>query len=309
MKLKNIFLGVFLAALALSGCDVITNPLVQKTKNSKLPSTVPAFIDSSATSGKYSYQNYKVLVEDCMGHTCSNCPPAVYAGDALIAPASSVAGQVVLMEENMGGFADTVTYAQYPDSAFRKDYRSEAGNNWLVEFAVGSYPWGMINRMGFPATDVLFPNWLDSVNANINRNHSAIATIQIHDSVWTSPRIIGADFEVTFKQTLTGTYLLETAIIEDSINDWQLDGATIYGADSVFWHRNVLRGSFDYTGIGTTISATTAGSTWSTFQTYDFTTGENGKAAKWNMAHCYLVAFVYNSTTKAVVQAEMIKME
>ena len=67
---------------------------------------------------------------------------------------------------------------------------------------------------------------------------------------------------------------------------------------------------------GTVIPSTvtsTAGSSWSTFQTYDFNKGENGKAANWNMAKCYIVAFVYNASTNTtpyvVVQAEMIKVE
>src|ERR1700679_1109014 len=135
MKLKNILGILLVASVAFSACDEIANPVIQKQRNSSLPNRIPDFIDSSATSGTYSYLNYKVLVEDCMGHTCSNCPPAVYAGDALIASSYAHVGRVVLMEENMGNFADTTTYSQYPDSAFRKDYTSEAGNHWLSEFS------------------------------------------------------------------------------------------------------------------------------------------------------------------------------
>ncbi len=169
----------------------------------------------------------------------------------------------------------------------------------------------MVDRTGFLSNMFIqYGNWTDSIQTQITNNSQPSVTITIHDSCWTSPRIIGADFRVNFKKTLTGTYLLEACIIEDSIIDWQKDNASSSGADTNFVHRNVLRGSFDYTGTGNAItSATTAGSTWTSFQTYDFTKGENGKAAHWNMAHCYIVAFVYNSTTKQVVQAEQIKLE
>ncbi len=115
MKLKSIFLGILIAAWSLSGCDVIKNPLLVKQQNSVLPNTPPAFTDSSTTAG-----TFKVLLEDCMGHTCSNCPPAVYTADGLIAPSNPLSSHVVLMEEHMGAFADTVTYSAYPDSTFQE---------------------------------------------------------------------------------------------------------------------------------------------------------------------------------------------
>jgi hypothetical protein len=320
MKLKNIFWGFLLAAIAFYGCDEIAQPLVQKQTNGTLPSTPPTFRDSSATSGPNSYTNYKVLLEDCMGHLCSNCPPAVSVGDGLIGSSSPFPGQVILMEEHMGHFAGTATYAGLPDSAFAKDYTSLAGNNWLTEFGVNLYPWGMINRVGFPNTLQLYPNWQTTVQAMITANSSPSVTIQIHDSCWVPQRIIGVEFQVTFKKAIDTACNLVAAIIQDSILDWQADNSTF---DTNFVHRNVLRGTFDWAagataGTGVLIPSTSssvAGGTWTSYQTYDFVKGENGKAAgispnlPWNMAHCYIVAFVYNSVSKAVIQAEMIKVE
>jgi len=331
MKAKNIFWSIITAAIALSGCDEIATPLVQKQVNSILPTTKPAFWDSSAVSGPYAYTQYKVLLEDCMGDQCPNCPTACAIGDTLISPTGGYPyGQIVMMEENMGDFAiPSNNVAGYPSYAFSTDYRCYASTTWCTLFNLTSatYPTGLINRYGWntssPNMDVGYGGpggtvWQDSIKDLINNNHNAAVTIHIYDSAWTSPRIIGATFQVTFKTAFPGsnTYSLEALVVEDHIVSWQKDGDLILGYDSTYDHRNVLRGAFGNTSGGLpsgivipTSASSTAGGTWTSFQTYDFTKGENGNASSWNMANCYIVAFVFNQATQAVVQAEMIKVE
>jgi hypothetical protein len=322
MNLKNIFLGILIGTIALAGCDEIVNPIFPKQNTSSLPSGPPTYIDSSATTGQGSYTNYKVLLEDCTAHKCSNCPAAGTEAEVLLA--SNLAPQIVFMEDNMGTLAGTAPVGGYPDTAFRVNYVCTADSVWNNLFGIATIglPNGMINRINDPTTKAIYyTNWQTVVQAQINANHNAIATINIHDSCWVPERILGCEFQVHFNQTLSGNYLLVTGIVEDSIIDWQLDNTQVSGADIYYNHHFVLRGTFDVTGTGITISPTTAGSTYTSYQTYDFTKGEHGKAGgydvfnkPWNMAHCYIVAFVYNGTTASptqyqVVQAEMIKME
>lgn len=330
MKLTHIFLVMANGFIVFAGCDKITQPLIPKQLNSSLPNTKPTFTDSSTN-----YNVYKVLVDDCMGHLCPNCPPAVLVGDGLIAPSNPLSSQIVLMEDNIGSFADTGTYVGLPDSALRKDYTSVVGNSWgtkLFNKNTVGYPFGMINRRGYTnssqtVTDMLYGNWQDTIQSLLAANRQPQVTINIHDSCWIPDRIIGVELQVTFKTAFpTGTYLLQTLIVEDSIFDWQKDNSSASNFDTNFLHRNVLRGAFgNNTGglvagvsIPTSVSSI-AGSTWTSYQTYDFVKGENGKAGgmgynpPWNMAHCYIVAFVYNGPSNAtpyqVVQAEMIKVE
>jgi hypothetical protein len=310
MKLKNIFSAIVIAAFYLSGCDEIANPIIVKQSSSSLPNTPPTYLDSSTN-----YKVYKILLEDCTAHKCPNCPPAETEAVTLLT--SSIGPQIVFMEDNMGTLAGTTPVTGYPSYAFSRDYVCVADSNWNILFGIAAIglPAGMIDRMGYPNNmDYQYSNWQTNIQSLITSNPSAAVSIDIHDSCWVPQRILGAEFKVTFNQALTGTFLLETAIVEDSIIDWQLDNALLYGADSLFDHRDVLRGSFDLNGVGTTIPATTSGSTWTSYQTYNFNTGENGRAAGWNMSHCYVVAFIYNSpnnttTPYQVVQAEMIKME
>lgn len=319
MKLKNIILGLGVGLTTLAGCDKIAQPLVSKQVNSTLPSTPPDSVNNSATSGPYSYKTYKVLLEDCMGDQCPNCPAACKIADTIISPTGGFAyyNQVVMMEDNMGSFAVPGTRNGFPSYAFSTDYRCDASNNWCTLFNLtnATYPAGLINRLGWnqtnPNMNVNYPGnaWQDSITYIIQHTSQSVE-INIHDSCWTNPRIIGVEFQVTFIKALpAGTYMLEPAIIEDKIVSWQIDGSLLSGYDSTFVHRNVLRGSFDGAGIGQQIPPLPIDSTWPSYQTYDFTKGEHGKAASWNMANCYIVAFVYNQSTQAVVQAEMVKVE
>ncbi len=319
MAPRKIYWTIFLCIVVLSACDKISQPLQSKIINSTLPNTPPNFRDSSATSGPSSYKNYKVLVEDCMGHLCSNCPPAVFVGDSLIAPTATYPGQVIVMEENMGDFAKAGTVAGYPPYAFAVDYTCLAGNTWHNQFqsieALG-YPAGLIDRRFGPA-NIYYLNWDNTINDTLIPNNSTPSIeINIHDSCWTLQKIIGVKIQVTDVRPLSGNYSLEVVIIEDSIVDWQKDGLKASGYDSLFLHRNVLRGAFGNNMGGLPFGSaippsvtSTSDSSWISYQTYDFTKGENGRAAGWNMERCRIVAFVFNEATYQVVQAEMIGVE
>ena len=309
MKLKNIFFAVILAVIALAACDKISQPIIPKSVASILPTTPPAFIDSSATTGTNSFNQYKMLLEVCGGHLCTNCPLGeTDAESVLISP---IGGHVVFMQDEMGPLAAAELEAGYPDSAFMKVYQCAADSNWYYSFSPNQFPWGLVNREGNWAFN-LYLNYQDSCNLIVGRATGPAVTIDIHDSCWTNPRIIGATFKVKFLETLptTATYALETLIVEDSIYDWQDNNGTY---QSNYLHRNILRGAFgNNTGgnaYGIALSNTTVGNTFTSFQTYDFTNGEYGKAKAWNMALCYIVAYVFNETTNEVVQAEMIKVE
>jgi len=315
MKLKNIFLGLITVGIAFAGCDEISQPLIPKQVNSKLPTTPP----TDTTNNDASYQTYKVLLEDCMGDQCSNCPSAVAVGDTLISTYSNptLAPHIILVEDNMGNFAVPGPSSGYPSYAFSTDYRCVAGNNWCTTFfnPIG-YPAGYINRIGYNGTVVLninANNWQDTIQNELLPQYPSTppVEIRIHDSCYVPQRLIGVHFKVTFMQTLpAGTYFLLPEIVEDPIVSWQKDDLFPIGYDSTFVHHFVLRGTFDLNGIGTQITTpATADSTFTSFQTYDFTKGENGKAATWNMANCYIVVFVYNQATHRVYQTERVKIE
>ena len=327
MNFKRFFWGFLPAAVALSSCDKVSQPLKQAAVISVLPTTPPDYIDSSKVSGANSYTNYKLLLEDLTGHFCVNCPIAAKLGDSIIDPIKNPANaaNIIYMQENMGFDAvpapGIAPPPGLPSYAFTADYRTIVGNTWLTLFNPVGYPMGVFDRTNGPTYGYPYPTWGSVLPPLITPLPTAKVTIDIHDSCWVSQRIMGATFKVNIVNALPGaSYLLETVIIEDSIFDWQSDNSVALGYDSAFCHRNVLRGAIgNNTGgsaWGTPIPnsvTSTSGASWSAFQTYDFKKGENGKAANWNLSRCYIVAFVCNAadntTPYAVVQAEMIKVE
>lgn len=337
MKLKHLFLPLLFATIAFPACDKISNPLLPTLQNSLLPNRKPDFEDSSATSGPYTYKQYKLLLEDCMGDQCSNCPAAVAIADTLISPTGNPThyGQVVMMEENMGFDATPNTaVAGAPSYAFATNYTSIIGNFWNQKyFPFIAYPAGMINRRDWTSgspllVDQNYNAWKDTVNTLLGSNSQPVIYIDIFDSCWVKERIIVADFKLTGLTSLPtlpagSTYNLITLIVESPIISWQEDEFVAGGFDPTFSHTNVLRGAFGNNQGGLTGGVVIPDSvvynqrTWTSRQTYDFTHGENGNAGgignsngpEWNMANCYIVAFVYNTNTLEVLQTEMIKIE
>src|ERR1039457_3648932 len=70
---------ILIFLLFFSSCDKITTPLKNVQGNSALPTTPPTFRDSSININKL-----KVLLEDCTGHLCINCPLAAADAETLL---------------------------------------------------------------------------------------------------------------------------------------------------------------------------------------------------------------------------------
>lgn len=310
MKLKNILLGLLVAVIAFSGCDKISNPIISSS-NGTVPISKPSYINISDTTGASSYKNYKMLLEIIGGHLCTNCPFAQTDAEAILN--SPIGGQVVFIQDETGPESST-SAANIPPGApagsFQVDYQCVADSTWYLNI-FGSplaFPMGIVNREA-PKTNVNYSNYQDSCSKIITRNTSPAVTIKIQDSCWTTnPRFVAANFTLHFLKPRPDSLALETLIVEDSIADWQ-DSANHY--KPYYMHRNTVRGAFGNNKGGSVYGVPIFRSTTDTtiYQTYDFTGGEYGKAAGWNMEHCRIVAFVYNQRTYEVVQAEMIKVE
>lgn len=292
-------------------CDHVSNPVNPARNNGTLPSTPPSFIDSSTN-----YKIYKLLLEDCCGHLCGNCPLAAIESDTI---RTAFPNQIIVMQENMNTtFAAPGTCPLCPNGNFSADYRSAAGNEWDTYFGIDvpGLPEGMVDRVHYSAAgnssvDIEWPNWRNIVDSLLQYNSIPKVTINILDSCWVSQRIIGVRIKVNVPFSLTGSYYLEPVIVEDSIIDWQEDYYPSPQCISNYVRRYTLRGAFNMNNWGDSIptSVTSNAGTFTKYYIYNFTTGENGKAAGWNMKNCYIVAFVYNSIKYDVLQAEMIKVD
>jgi hypothetical protein len=313
--MKTLALIGLVLVIGMSSCDKVDRPFKTGSGTSNLPTSAPTYVTTDSTTMNV----YKLLLEDCTAHFCTNCPTAAADAEALM---TTYGNKIVMMQDNMGALAyppgsksGILLQPGIPSYAYANYYVCDADSAWDAYFGISAQglPQGMINRADYTGAgngsvtmqDFL---WTDTVSAFLAAHPTPQATINIVDSCWVPQRIIGTAVTVNFKTALSGNYQLELVIIQDSIIDWQTNGGS--QKDSTFVHRNVLRGAFNYNPWGDPIASNpSAGSSFTKYYSYDFVKGENGKAASWNMANCYVVAFVYNAATYRVVQADMVRIE
>ncbi len=324
MKAKHwlMLVSVSLVAAVISSCDKITNPIIAKNVYSALPNTPPDHVTQTTDS-----TSTKVLLEDYMGHFCTNCPAAVSAAEAILNGPHG--NQVVSMEVNVGFDADTAGGPSapllppgLPDTAFKVDYRTTAGTDWdntLVNSTNLGVPQGMVDRLHVDANydqDIQYSNWgtiVDSIIAT-----PQLASITMVDSCWLKQQIFGTAVTINLKTAPKSgySYYLEMVVVEDSVEDWQTNGTSDV---QYFIHRFVLRSAINGSwGDQLTLSQNTPITKYYTFTSTKFRFNSatianppQVPARLWNMAHCYVIAFLYqrnNGQTNdySVLQAQIL---
>lgn len=110
---------------------------------------------------------------------------------------------------------------------------------------------------------------------------------------------------------MTGNYNIVLGISEDNVVDWQLDYKISpsvppnYQNNPNYVHRHVFRGAINgVQGFGEQVIAGNADAGFTVSKSYSYAI-----PAAWNENNCSIVAFVYNTATKEIVQAEEVKMK
>jgi hypothetical protein len=161
----------------------------------------------------------------------------------------------------------------------------------------------MVNRKEVNGTSVLESGDWGSALANILTSPPEIS-IELSSNYDSVTRDLGVTANTEFIQPMNGTYNLCVFLVEDSIVNWQ----KIYPSFPVpgypdgdvedYVHRHVLRGSMNTTwGEEIAAGSMAAGDTVFSSYTMVLDTG-------WAENHMSVVAFVYDFTTKEIIQAE-----
>ena len=261
MKHMRNFIIPILFIAALSGCDIIDQP-----KSDMATPTPPG--------GGNVTRN--VLLEDCTGFLCTNCPAAATHAQEL----KTIYGdRLVVVGVHMGGFA----VPSGPD--YTTDFRTEAGNTYKTTFMIDFAPAGLINRK--PYNGVLglgVDSWSSAVGALID--------LPAEMDMWFEPitfnssaNTVSGTVKVAILQPFTGPHNLTIYLTEDHVIDWQLDGNTNVPD---YDHRHVLRSALNSTW-GEELVATSAqvGDTLS--RTFTYSMPSNVIQPN----NCALVAYVY----------------
>lgn len=310
--LKRYFPGlivVITASVLFSTCDTIDPPYTQDTGITRgSPCAFP--VDTTTV-----YR--KVLVEDYTGHLCGNCPDASRNLYNVLKP---LYGDTII---TVGVHAGTSNFTgvcpgenSYPPMApvgsYAVDYRTPSGDTWFSPqgFGISVNPKGMVSRVGYPSAALDWGTW-----GTVIDTMSRVAKMKLQILNTYNAGQLNTCIKTTFLANMNGTFNLSVILTEDSIIDWQKDYAITppnlppYGQnDSAFVHRHVMRGTLNTTygeqiAAGNIVAGDTAVNSYAV-NLLSLPTAINPHNPTLNVAHCHVVAFVFDANTKEVMQVE-----
>ena len=275
-----------------SSCDIVETPYMNTENISQ--------IDTNSN-------NYfkKVLIEDFTGHLCPNCPQAateieaihdIY-GDQIIAIAIHVTKS----------FARPYPASQAPN--FQYDFRTSWGDDLdnLFDISSAGLPRGMVNRTGYPDNHKLGKDeWANAVTNELNK--------EINFGIMINSSNNNINITTQVLNNISGSYNLVVCLTESGIINWQKDGTENI---ENYEHNHILRSILLDEALSSNINYETnqeiqknISYNLTELEEYniDYSTNVaelgNGNAGNWNSNNMSIVAYIYNTNTKEVVQVE-----
>jgi len=283
---KILFALVALAVAGFFACDKIEGPT---RENISIDTTCHFDADNSIPFKK-------TLIVEFTGHLCGNCPAAsVYLNDT-IEPRH--ADSLVIVSVHSGYFAAICTSSTgaCPGGAdnvnFLTDFTCEAGNDWYAYYGIAANPKGVVDGSVIPS----YQSWDAAITGSLLV--APKVRLKIENTYNDQDRKVRACIETKFLNDMSEDYKLAVLLTEDSIVDYQVwyGHSPEYFAD--YMHHHVLRTAFN-TSLGFPIASDTTTANSSVTSGYYITLDPS-----WNADHCSVVAFVYSTTTKEVIQVE-----
>ena len=280
------YLAILSSILIITSCDVEDGPFITD-------------YDSYVNPEK------KVLIEDFTGHLCPNCPDAARELDAI----HDIYGdQIIGMAIHVSkSFARPYPASQAP--SFQYDFRTNWGDELDSYYGISAMglPRGMVNRIGFPDNHKLGKDeWASTVALELKKE------INFKIYITSDDNSISITSEV--QNNISSEYNLVVCLTESNIINWQKDGQ-----DNIedYQHNHVLRTVLMDEELSNS-SNYVAGQQIETLINYDLATLEqynidystntaelgNGNAGDWDASNMSVIAYIYNTNTKEIVQVE-----
>lgn len=295
--MKNIIL--IFALLSAFSCDYIDEPLTK----------VEGGVDSAScpepTFAPNTNTKRNVLVEDFTGQKCTFCPVGAYIIDTI---KQNIGSQVIPMALHVGNFAEPEASGNYTT-----DFRTAGGTSTYNQLAPGAgLPTFMVNRIDTfvsPARfNISYYDLSNSVRSVLST--APIVNLQLITSFDAASGTVCVYSESEVLQTLPDDHSLVVVLLEDSIVGWQKysgsGGDPIYGSTSEipnYVQKHAVRKFINgYEGKQILSASDAVGDKIVNGFTYKIT------ESSWRADHLEVVAFIYNNTTKEVMQAAKAKL-
>lgn len=288
-------------ALILSSCDKVKQPLIIKECKYE---TAHVTKSNALTNGFK-----KVLVEDYTGHTCGNCPRAAETATTLLAKYKD---SVVVIAIHAG-----TQFAPPVPPSYPEDFRTDAGTQWdsYMGMSASGLPKGSVNRAQTPFPQ---PRTTWDALANSLLDGPQQAKILMTSNLDTINLSLNLEVKTTFLTNLNDSASLCVVVIEDSIIGAQKDysppaGVTVVNGDErpdyAFNHtlRGAVNGAWGDLLVPKPITANTE-----VIKTYCHNLdpwGDNIQEKRKKLKETALVAIVYNTVTRKVIQVEKLHIK
>lgn len=275
---RTLLPGLAAAALIFTACDKVTNPV---------------------QSAQVIVSNKKVLIEDYTGQQCGNCPNAAVVAEQLH---DQYGDNVVVIAVHAGFFA------KVNPVPFVTSYTCQAGNDWDgassgFGISLAGNPNGMVNRKDFGAGIIQKETkWSASVA-------QAMKDVDLCD-MWVTPVFYSASntlnttVKAKFKKSYGTNTKLSVVFTEDSIIGPQKDYSKNPDIVPNYVFNNMLRGGINGSWGDLFKTAPIKYNDSLTVKYNDFAID----TSKYKPRRLSVVAFVYNATTKEVIEVEKAKV-
>ena len=278
--------------LYISSCDIVETPYMNTENISQIDTNSNNYVK-------------KVLIEDFTGHLCPNCPQAATEIEAI----HDIYGEqiIAIAIHVTKSFARPYPASQAPN--FQYDFRTSWGDDLdnLFDISSAGLPRGMVNRTGYPDNHKLAKDeWANAVTNELNK--------EINFGIMINSSNNNINITTQVLNNISGSYNLVVCLTESGIINWQKDGTENI---ENYEHNHILRSVLLDEALSSNLNYETNQEIQKNI-TYNLTELEeynidystnvaelgNGNAGNWNSNNMSIVAYIYNTNTKEVVQVE-----
>ena len=275
-----------------SSCDIVETPYMNTQNISQIDTNSNNYVK-------------KVLIEDFTGHLCPNCPQAATEIEAI----HDIYGEqiIAIAIHVTKSFARPYPASQAPN--FQYDFRTSWGDDFdnLFDISSAGLPRGMVNRTGYPDNHKLGKDeWANAVTNELNK--------EINFGIMINSSNNNINITTQVLNNISGSYNLVVCLTESGIINWQKDGTENI---ENYEHNHILRSVLLDEALSSNLNYETNQEIQKNI-TYNLTELEeynidystnvaelgNGNAGNWNSNNMSIVAYIYNTNTKEIVQVE-----
>lgn len=257
---------------SLAGCDIVNTP----TGETAGP------IGSGGSN-----VTRKVLLEDCTGFRCNNCPSAAQIALDL---KNTYGDRLVVVGVHMvNSFAEPL-----PGTNYTTDFRTPAGTAYEDEFDINALPIGLVNRKPYNGSiRVSRYSWSTAVAGMIDQE----ADLDLWIDTLTfdaGSNIISGSVKAVLLNPLNAPHNLTLYLTEDHVIDWQMNNQADPPDVENYDHRHVLRGALNSAWGEPFVDASAQ-----VGDTLQLEFSEQLPDNVLEVDHCSVVAYVYSSVGNA----------